>query len=100
MKFIKNKYYLWYYQIIDKARKRGIPGEYYERHHIMPKCMGGTNDFWNIVNLTFREHFLVHWILPKMTTGKTKWKMMNAFVAMIRSKDGKRSINSWQFSML
>ncbi len=63
--FIRNKYHRWYYQIIDKARRRGQPKGYYEKHHVIPKCMDGKDTEWNIVNLTFREHFLVHWLLTK-----------------------------------
>jgi hypothetical protein len=104
MKFIKNKYYHWYYQIIDKARKRGIPEGYYERHHIIPKCMEGTNDWWNIVNLTFREHFLVHWLLTKMTSGDAKRKMQQSLMAMCsprgRGMARSRTIRSgWQYTL-
>ena len=63
--FIRNKYHRWNYQIIDKARRRGQPKGYYEKHHVIPKCMDGKDTEWNIVNLTFREHFLVHWLLTK-----------------------------------
>ena len=62
-------YHKVYQQIIDKAlsenRKRGY-GVYYEQHHIIPKCMGGTNDNENLVYLTAREHFIVHKMLPTM----------------------------------
>lgn len=36
-----------YYDIIDKFKNTsGIikTGEYFETHHIIPKCLGGTND--------------------------------------------------------
>lgn len=39
---------------------------YTERHHIVPRCMDGTNDPSNIVTLTAREHFLCHWLLTKI----------------------------------
>ena len=44
-------------------------GEYFEGHHIIPKCKGGTGtstrpkNNTNIVLLTAREHFLAHWLL-------------------------------------
>jgi len=75
--FIRNKYRRWYYQIIDRARQRGKPNEYYEKHHVIPKCMGGKNDFWNIVNLTFREHYLVHWLLTKFVKDKKMLRSIN-----------------------
>ncbi|SRR5258706_9141728 len=96
--FIKNKYYCWYYQIINRARSRGKPDGYYEKHHVLPKCMGGTNDFWNVVNLTFREHFLAHWLLIKCTSAKVNSKLLMAF-SLMRKTDacGKRVLSSWQY---
>lgn len=55
-----------YYELIDKARNRKIDDlEYYESHHIIPKCMKGSNKPENLVNLTAREHFIAHWLLHK-----------------------------------
>jgi len=31
-----------------------------ERHHILPKSLGGTNDKSNLVYLIPREHFIAH----------------------------------------
>jgi hypothetical protein len=38
-------------------------GSYFEKHHIIPKCKGGSNFADNLVLLTAREHFIAHWIL-------------------------------------
>lgn len=48
--------------IIERARLRKLEG-YKERHHITPRCMGGDNSAANLVNLTAREHFIVHKLL-------------------------------------
>jgi hypothetical protein len=37
-----------------------------ERHHVLPKCMGGTDEKCNIVMLTAKEHFISHKILARM----------------------------------
>jgi len=37
--------------------------EYSEWHHIVPRCMGGTNDKSNLVKLTAREHYVAHQLL-------------------------------------
>ena len=42
-------------------KDRGL--EYSERHHIIPKCMGGTDDESNLVKLTAREHYIAHQLL-------------------------------------
>lgn len=54
--------------IIDRARSRTLTG-YYERHHIIPRCMGGSDDPDNIVALTPEEHYVVHQLLVKMHPG-------------------------------
>lgn len=45
---------------------------YYESHHIIPKCLGGTNDKNNLVLLTAREHFLAHQLLVKIYPNRYK----------------------------
>lgn len=41
-------------------------GGYYERHHIIPRSLGGSNESTNLAYLTAREHFICHWLLVKM----------------------------------
>lgn len=66
--FNDSKYTRWYNSIIKRAQSenRERHGRYYERHHIIPKCMNGGNDLDNLVLLTLREHFICHLLLPKM----------------------------------
>lgn len=49
-------------RIIEKAQNRTLEG-YSELHHILPKCLGGSDDSSNLVKLTAREHFIIHKIL-------------------------------------
>lgn len=58
-------YFKIYERLIDRARSRNID-DYYERHHVIPRCMGGNDDPNNIVNLTPEEHYLAHQLLVKM----------------------------------
>ena len=59
-----------YYRIIEKAKKETELGNrktgYYEKHHIQPRSLGGSNNKENLVRLTAREHFICHWLLVKM----------------------------------
>ena len=59
-----------YYKIIENAKKETENGHrfvgYFEKHHILPKSLGGSNDENNLVKLTAREHFICHWLLVKM----------------------------------
>jgi len=41
-------------------------GDYFERHHIVPKCLGGTNDSSNLCSLTAKEHYIAHYLLHMM----------------------------------
>ena len=65
MLFIDNKYTRIYFSIIEKSKtsvKTGKP----EIHHIIPRCLGGTNEPTNLVSLSLREHFVCHRLLVKM----------------------------------
>jgi hypothetical protein len=57
-------YKLIHDSIINRAKSRVLPKEVYtERHHIIPRCMGGSDDKSNLVDLTAKEHFIVHKLL-------------------------------------
>ena len=85
MLFTANKYTRWYYDIIDRAKTRILSANnYYEKHHIIPKSLGGSNNTDNLVNLSAREHFICHWLLTKMVSNKKeKYQMWNAFSCML-----------------
>lgn len=50
--------------VLEKRRRKSEI--YYEAHHIIPKCIGGTNNKDNLVLLTAREHFIAHQLLVKI----------------------------------
>jgi len=76
-----NKYLKWYRNIILKRIIKPKSG-YHEKHHIIPKSLGGSNDHKNIVKLSAREHFLVHYLLTKFILGKDYYKVLMAFHAI------------------
>lgn len=84
--FLDNKYTKWYYSIVNYARTRTKPNSYTERHHIVPRCLGGLNSADNIVALTGREHFVCHILLTKMTSGNDRHKMIHAAIGMKRAR--------------
>ena len=51
--------------ILETRGRFGCEG-YKERHHIIPKCMGGTNDETNLIDLYAREHFDAHKMLAEI----------------------------------
>jgi hypothetical protein len=82
MLFLDNKYTKIYFQLIENAKTKLVEG-YVERHHIVPKSLGGTDDENNLVVLTARQHFIAHLLLTKMIDGQNKYKMYNAFSKML-----------------
>lgn len=54
-----------YNLLISRARNRELEG-YSEAHHIIPKCMGGSDEQENLVKLTPEEHYLAHQLLAKI----------------------------------
>lgn len=83
--FLDNKYTKTYWNIIEKAKKREKePSIKTEKHHIFPKSIFGDNDL--LVYLTIREHFVVHKLLIKMTTGQNKAKMVFACFLMAKKQ--------------
>lgn len=49
--------------ILETRGRNGCGEEYHETHHILPKCMGGSNDKENLIDLFAREHFEAHRLL-------------------------------------
>lgn len=55
-----------YNAFIERIRQLGNRDlEYSEKHHIKPRCMGGSDEPDNLITLSLREHFLCHWMLYK-----------------------------------
>jgi hypothetical protein len=76
--------YQYIYQSLVDYRKQNIPEGYKEKHHIVPKCMGGTNEKENLVKLTAREHFIAHQLLAK--NYYNDYKLIHAVFRMSNSK--------------
>jgi hypothetical protein len=85
--FVQNKYTKWYFSIIEKAKIRNIGNE---KHHIIPRCLGGKDEEDNLVMLTYREHYLTHLLLTKMNDSV---KLKNALWQM-NFKNKKKYFNS------
>jgi hypothetical protein len=85
-----------YNNLIEKAKRRATHIGYTEMHHIIPKCMGGTNVAENLIRLTAREHFIAHACLYKHY--KTS-KLAHAWFSMLRCRPSqKRFFTSRQYA--
>ena len=86
--FKENKYTKWYFNIIHSRLATPAKG-YTEKHHIIPKSMGGSNAKSNLVALTAKEHFICHLLLTKMTDAKG---MRLAVLAMTRASGNQQRV--------
>lgn len=83
-----------YYSIISKAKQmevsrkhhRKMKLDYFERHHIIPKCLGGDNAPDNLVLLTAKEHFICHRLLCKIYPNN--YKLLYALNSLLRAGPG------------
>jgi hypothetical protein len=76
-----------YNQLIDKAKSemRSKTSEnYFESHHITPRCLGGSNAKENLVLLTAREHYIAHKLLYFIYPNNQK--LSHAFWCMVSLK--------------
>lgn len=74
--------YQEFIQNILNTRGRFACGdEYHERHHVLPKCMNGSDDRENLIDLFAREHFIAHKLLALENPDNEKlvyaWWMMS-----------------------
>lgn len=63
-----------YDKLIEYRIRFPVDWTYFERHHIIPRSMGGSDYKCNLVKLTAREHFIAHLLLHKIyNTKKTAY---------------------------
>lgn len=67
--------------ILETRGRFACGEEYHERHHIIPKSCGGTNDEENLIDLYAHEHFEAHRLLalenPENKSLVFSWYMMS-----------------------
>lgn len=71
-----------------------------ERHHIVPKSLGGSDNVENLVYLTYREHYICHKLLVKMhPRGKiARKKMVYALWWMSKTRADNTRITSYDYA--
>lgn len=79
-------YYKIYQQVLEKHGTFVLPEtkDYYERHHILPKCVGGKDEVANLIYLPARAHLIAHHLLCRFDS---TYVLRIAYQLM--SKDGK-----------
>ena len=71
--------------ILNTRGRFSCGDEYHECHHIIPKCMGGSDDEENLIDLFAREHFEAHKLLALENPDNEK--LIYAWWAMSHLKD-------------
>lgn len=84
--FLNNKYTKYYYTIIKNARVRHWEG-YTETHHIIPRCLGGSDEKTNLVVLNGHEHLVCHLLLRKMLPNGQNQGVISAAWRMVNMED-------------
>ena len=68
--------------ILETRGRFACGDEYHERHHIVPRCMGGLDNKDNLIDLYAKEHFIAHKLLAKENPDNDKliyaWNMMSS----------------------
>lgn len=79
-----------YDSLVAKCVPRGLDKKalegYYEKHHIIPKCLGGTDKKENFVLFTPREHVIAHKLLWK--ANPENYSLMWAYTRTVNSHKG------------
>lgn len=78
-----------YNQIIERAKNRKLT-TYKEKHHIIPRCMGGGNEKENIAELTAKEHYMCHKLLVFIYPDNNKLKYALWCMCTARGKNQER----------
>lgn len=80
-----------YKELIEFAKSQNRSkkdNNYYEKHHIIPKCMGGNNDKDNLVLLTLGEHVQAHYLLALENKNNEFYiKMLDSCIIIIHPKN-------------
>jgi hypothetical protein len=94
-------YQYLYTEIINNSKhnESNIITDYFEQHHIIPKCLGGSDEESNIVKLTAKAHFTVHHLLCKIYPNNYKLASAFNFMCCHTSNNRTRRINSRLFEI-
>lgn len=85
-------YQLIYDRIVARGKERVLEG-YKERHHIVPRCLGGSDDPDNLVELTPEEHYVCHQLLVKIHPKHPR--LIHAVVLMSGLKHQTNKLYGW-----
>lgn len=74
-------------KILNTRGRFGCGDIYHERHHIIPKSCGGSNEDNNLIDLFAREHFIAHKLLALENPNNIKLVQAYNIMAFTKNKD-------------
>lgn len=94
MPFLDNKYTKIYFRLMSTRKTQSTESPVYDRHHILPRSLGGSNNSSNLVLLTPREHYVAHRLLTKMCrVGSLENRSMHCAMVRFLGKNKQRYKN-------
>lgn len=85
-------YHKIYNSLVEQAKTSPFEG-YKESHHIIPKCMGGSDDDSNLVLLSARQHYIAHLLLVKINPQNHRLVYAANMMTVPTSKSKERTNN-------
>ena len=76
-----------YKKLIQEYQCKILVG-YIEKHHIVPRCLGGSDDCDNLVELSAKAHYVAHHLLHLAYPENRK--LAHAFGAMVMKGNGRQ----------
>ena len=74
--------------------------EYYERHHIVPKCMDGTDEEENLIDLFAKEHYEAHKLLALENPDNKKLQYAWWMMCHCKNDDRQYEVNAEEYEEL
>ena len=89
-----------YHTFIDSCKSQQLAEDAYtELHHIVPRCLGGSDDSNNLIRLTARQHWTAHWMLCRAYPDNSLLAYAFYMMSHIRRYGG-HIISSRQYELL
>lgn len=76
--------------VADRLNKQPEAPTYFERHHILPRSLGGGDEPDNMIRLTPEDHYFAHLCLAKAHGGR-QWAGVLCMTRMLISKNRRQS---------
>ena len=94
----KEKYNDYINRILNSRENKKNEECYMERHHIIPRCIGGTNDEENLIYLFPYEHYYAHKKLAIENEDNIKLARAWWLMSHIKSNDFLKTISAEEYA--